>query len=657
MCVDKFAYAIPSLVSWLANLVNSRLIRLSLFAVLSGAFLSAQAPSGWLNIVSDSDGQCIDMKGGPSATSAGVDAQQWTCLGTTQTNQIFEFVPVTGGYKLVPNNSGLALQPVSGSTANGTDIVQEPYTGAAYQIWNVQASPVSGYYTIRPNSATGSCLTIASGSTSTGALIRERACGAYTYQYWKFAPITPANSTTVTLASVSPTSGPTAGGTAITLTGTNFASGSTVTVGGVAATNVLVSSSTNITANTPAGTAGPVAAKVTSNSQTASMSNAFTYVSPQPSITYVQGNYATPQASETSVAIPFTNAQQAGDLNVVVVGWNDSTAAVQSIADTMGNVYTNAVGPTALAGAASQSIYYAKNILAAAAGTNTVTVMFSPAAAYPDIRVLEYAGADYTSPLDVVAAATGNSATSATPAITTNFSSELLVGANLVLTTTNGPGTGFTERMLTSPDGDIAEDAWEANVGSYSASAPLSSAGAWVMQMVTFKTNSGTPPPPTYGISGTVSGGPATLALSGTSSATTATSSSGTYTFSGLSDGTYIVTPSESGYTFTPASASVTVTNGSVTGVNFTATSNTAPPHSVTLTWVASTSTSVVSYNVYRAPLNGAYTKSTSAITSMSYVDDNVTAGASYQYVATAVDNAGNESTDSNLVTVTIPTP
>ena len=45
-------------------------------------------------------------------------------------------------------------------------------------------------------------------------------------------------STTPTLTSVSPTSGPTAGGTTITLTGTNFVSGATVRVGGVAATNV-----------------------------------------------------------------------------------------------------------------------------------------------------------------------------------------------------------------------------------------------------------------------------------------------------------------------------------------------------------------------------------------------------------------------------------
>src|SRR5262249_53990962 len=39
-----------------------------------------------------------------------------------------------------------------------------------------------------------------------------------------------------TLSAVSPTSGPTAGGTLVTLTGTNFQAGATVTIGGTTAT-------------------------------------------------------------------------------------------------------------------------------------------------------------------------------------------------------------------------------------------------------------------------------------------------------------------------------------------------------------------------------------------------------------------------------------
>ena len=53
------------------------------------------------------------------------------------------------------------------------------------------------------------------------------------------------------------------GGTAVTITGTNFAAGATVTFGGTAATSVVVVSGTQITATTPAGSAGAVTVTVT----------------------------------------------------------------------------------------------------------------------------------------------------------------------------------------------------------------------------------------------------------------------------------------------------------------------------------------------------------------------------------------------------------
>ena len=49
---------------------------------------------------------------------------------------------------------------------------------------------------------------------------------------------------------------------------------------------------------------------------------------------------------QLAVPVTFASAQIAGNLNVVVVGWNDTTAAVSSVTDSVGNVYTLAVGPT-----------------------------------------------------------------------------------------------------------------------------------------------------------------------------------------------------------------------------------------------------------------------------------------------------------------------
>ena len=203
------------------------------------------------------------------------------------------------------------------------------------------------------------------------------------------------------------------------------------------------------------------------------------------------GQLPGPHPSATSVAVTYTAAQSAGDLNVVIVGWNDATTTVSSVTDTNDNTYTLAVGPTVLpgppGGGLSQAIYYAKNIASATANGNTVTVSFSAAAASPDVRILEYSGLNPTSPLDVTAAAVGNSATSSSGTATTTSASELLVGANMVYTSTTGPGAGFTRRIITSPDGDIAEDQIVTATGSYQATAPLSRAGPWIMQMAGFR--------------------------------------------------------------------------------------------------------------------------------------------------------------------------
>src|SRR5262249_3874991 len=46
--------------------------------------------------------------------------------------------------------------------------------------------------------------------------------------------------------------------------------------------------------------------------------------------TYVQGNYAVPQAAQTTISLPFTSTQGAGNINLVVIGWNDVTSRIQS---------------------------------------------------------------------------------------------------------------------------------------------------------------------------------------------------------------------------------------------------------------------------------------------------------------------------------------
>ena len=83
-----------------------------------------------------------------------------------------------------------------------------------------------------------------------------------------------------TVTGISPSSGLTAGGTAVTITGTNFTEGASVTIAGVAATAVTVESATNIKAKTGAGTAGPGDVVVTVGGQTGRLPGGFTYQAP-----------------------------------------------------------------------------------------------------------------------------------------------------------------------------------------------------------------------------------------------------------------------------------------------------------------------------------------------------------------------------------------
>ena len=128
--------------------------------------------------------------------------------------------------------------------------------------------------------------------------------------------------------------------------------------------------------------------------------------------TYVQGNFADPKATTAAVTVAYMAEQRAGNLNVVIVGWNDdATVQVSSVTDSNGNAYQLAGRPTVLGGSISlsQAIYYAKNV---AAGANSVRVRFNGGAANPDIRIMEYSGLDTENPLDVAVGETRNSATS-----------------------------------------------------------------------------------------------------------------------------------------------------------------------------------------------------------------------------------------------------
>ncbi len=421
-----------------------------------------------------------------------------------------------------------------------------------------------------------------------------------------------------------------------------------------------------------AGTASSNAS-ITASDYWAAVLVAFSQVPEPPPITFVQVNATAPQTPQTTVSLPYTLAQTAGDLNVLVVGWNDSTTTVTSVADSKGNAYSLAVGPTIQTDYGTQAIYYAKNIASAAANANTITVTFSTAATYPDIRIAEYSGADTVNPLDVSAAAQGMSSTSDSGTVTTTNANDLLVGANLVQGYTESPGLNYTSRVRTDPDGDILEDRAVTTAGTYCATAPISGSNQWIMQMVAFRAaSSGGATPsitsvnPTSGPVGTsvtVTGtnfgttqGTSTVKFNGTAgiptswNATTivvpvpsgATTGNVVVTVSGVASSgvPFTVPPPPTITSFTPTSASVGALI-TVTGTNFTA--NGATPQ-VTLSQqgggtisasVSSSSATSLSFVIPTGAATGAVTVTANGQNAVSSGTLTVTAATSFTLAAT----------------------
>lgn len=216
---------------------------------------------------------------GPSSITATTPASLAGAVSVTVRNADFQSGSLNNAFTFVAPAQAptiTAVSPNSGSTSGGLTVTISGtnfVAGATVQFGGTAASNVSvtsptTLTAVTPARTAGSVtVTVTNPSSLSGEL-----ANGFTY----VAP-----STTPSVSSVSPNTGPTSGGTNVTITGVNFVTGASVTFGAFAATNVTVTSSTTITATTPAGTAGPVTVRVTNpNTEFGTLANAFTYVTP-----------------------------------------------------------------------------------------------------------------------------------------------------------------------------------------------------------------------------------------------------------------------------------------------------------------------------------------------------------------------------------------
>src|SRR5262249_23502679 len=168
-----------------------------------------------------------------------------------------------------------------------------------------------------------------------------------------------------TVTGISPASGPIAGGTAVTITGTNFTGATSVLIGGNAPTAVTFVSATSITATTTAHAAGAVNVAVTTANGTGTGTNLFTFVAPAsvPTVTTVSPNTGVPGGG-TSVTITGTNftgasAVMFGGANAAFFTLNSPTSITATSPAGSGTVHVTVTTPigTSATGLGDQFTY------------------------------------------------------------------------------------------------------------------------------------------------------------------------------------------------------------------------------------------------------------------------------------------------------------
>jgi len=144
-----------------------------------------------------------------------------------------------------------------------------------------------------------------------------------------------------TITSVSPSSGTSAGGTSISINGTNFQTGATATVGGVSL-QVTAVSATVISGNTGAHAPGPVNVVVTNpDQQSVTSANAYTYVAAAaPTVTSI-APASGPTNGGTAVTISGANFQSGASASI---GGSAVTIATRSATQITGTTTSRAAG-------------------------------------------------------------------------------------------------------------------------------------------------------------------------------------------------------------------------------------------------------------------------------------------------------------------------
>ena len=188
---------------------------------------------------------------------------------------------LAGGYTYAAPHAAptvTAITPNSGTTNGGTAVTITGTGFLAGASVKLGGSSATGVTVVNSNAITAITPAHAAGAVSIVVTNTDAKSGTLTNGYTYAGP---QSNPAPTVTAITPNSGPTNGGTSVTITGTGFLSGVTIKLGGTSATSVALVNSTSITAVTPAHAAGAVSLQVTNtDAQSGTLTNGFTYAAP-----------------------------------------------------------------------------------------------------------------------------------------------------------------------------------------------------------------------------------------------------------------------------------------------------------------------------------------------------------------------------------------
>ena len=234
------------------------------------------------------------------AGSGTVDVMVMTPVGTTAASNADRFT-----YLAAPPQIA-SISPTSGPMAGGTTVTirGSGFTGASKVLFGATAA---NSFTVNSDTQITAVSPAGRGTVHVTVMTPVGTTAASNADRFTYLAAPPQ------IASISPTSGPTAGGTTVTIRGSGFTGASRVLFGATAANSFTVNSDTQITAVSPVGR-GTVHVTVMTPVGTTATSNAdrFTYLAAPPQIASIQPTHG-PTTGGTSVLIRgsgFTGASQ-----------------------------------------------------------------------------------------------------------------------------------------------------------------------------------------------------------------------------------------------------------------------------------------------------------------------------------------------------------